>query len=191
MDNLVWFGVSGLFLTVFVGFIYWKSRSADFTAEIDGLMSSALIAKQRGESGQAQIQLERALSYLNESSTPDTSKMASCLIHLSDCYDQQQQYKEARDCRDRLIKLFSTVLASGSPGGLIDIDYAMSTASFGPGTLEMAGFYEKVVRQKETLYGPSHPEVGNSLIILSKLFRQAGEIQKAESLELRASRIRN
>lgn len=191
MESLIFVGATGLILMVVAGVLFFKTRTADFTVETDGALSNALLFKQKGDLVQAQIHLERALSYLNDSTSPDSAKMSSCLIHLAECYEKQQMYKEARDCRDRLIKLWTNMLSSGGTAGLVDIDYAMSISNFGAGTFDIAQFYEKVIQLKERLYGPEHREVSNSLLILGRVYSQLGEKERADALMQRAQQIQD
>ncbi|HEY9786637.1 MAG TPA: hypothetical protein V6D17_14645, partial [Candidatus Obscuribacterales bacterium] len=120
---------------------------------------------------------------------PDTARMASCLIHLAECYERQQQMKEAKDCRDKLIALWRQALAVPTPATFIDIDYALSTNEFGSGLHQITEFYERVVEQKEQMFGQTNKDVANSLLIYARLLRKLGEKEVADAAEARAHEI--
>jgi tetratricopeptide (TPR) repeat protein len=175
--------------TVIAIVIMRKGGSGSRKSEIEGLMSSALFAKQSGSTDEAQGYLERSKMLLEQPCNRDDSKLASVYIHIAEIYDRTQKYQEARTARENLINLWTKQLESGDQCAIIDIEYALTNNSFGPGTPLVCEFYNKVVAIKERSLGEKHPDVANSYLIKAKLLRVLGEKEQAEFAEQRAAEI--
>ncbi len=161
-----------------------------YKTEIEGLVSSALIHKQQGNSADAKVNLERAIKLLEYPDSRDDAKLASCYIHLAEIYDGEANHAGAKDVREKLIKLWTKQLQTGDPTALLDIDFAMTHNSFGPGTPQVLEFYDKVVLLKEKQFGTKSPQVADAYLITARLLRVLGEKESAELAEQKAAEIR-
>jgi tetratricopeptide (TPR) repeat protein len=159
-------------------------------AEIDGLVSSALINQQQGNIPEAQLNYERAMKLLEYPDSRDDAKLASCYIHLAEIYDKSANYPASREMRDKLIKMWTKQLQSGDPSALIDIDFAMTHNTFGPGTPQVLEFYDKVILLKEKQFGLKSAQAADAYLIKAKLLRVLGERESAELCERKAAEVR-
>ncbi len=159
-------------------------------AEIEGLLSSALLSQQQNNIPEAQLNYERAMKLLEYPDSRDDAKLASCYIHLAEIYDRATNYPASREMRDKLVKLWTKSLQSGDPCALIDIDFALTHNTFGPGTPQILEFYEKVILLKEKQFGPKSQQAADAYLIKAKLLRVLGERESAELVERKASEIR-
>lgn len=175
--------------TVIAIAIMRKGGSGSRKTEIEGLMSSALFAQQAGSTAEAQGYLERSQMLLEQPCNRDDAKLASVYIHIAEIYDRTQKYQEARTARENLIKLWTKQLETGDQCAIIDIEYALTNNSFGPGTPLVSEFYDKVITLKERTLGEKHPEVANAYLIRAKLLRVLGEKELAEIAEQHAAEI--
>jgi hypothetical protein len=89
-----------------------------------------------------------------------------------------------------MIDMWRGILERREQERLIDIDYFAATANFGSGILDVAEFYKDVVEAKKQMFGPSHSEVVNSMLLYSRLLGQAGDRAQAELLAAQAEELR-
>lgn len=159
-------------------------------AEIDGLLSSALINQQQSNIPEAQQNYERAMKLLEYPESRDEAKLASCYIHLAEIYDRAGSYPASREMHAKLIVMWIKQLQSGDPSALIDIDFAMTHNTFGSGTPQILEFYEKVIQFKEKQFGPKSSQAADAYLIKAKLLRVLGEKESAELCERKAAEVR-
>lgn len=162
----------------------------NYKAEIEGLLSSALLQQHAGNVAEAQQNYERAMQLLEYPGSHDDAKLASCYIHLAEIYERNGNFARAKEMHDRLIQLWTKQLKSGDDSALIDIDFAMTHNTFGSGTAQILEFYDKVVSMKENRFGPNSPQVADAYMITAKLLRALGEKESAELAEQKAAEIR-
>jgi tetratricopeptide (TPR) repeat protein len=163
---------------------------ANYKAEIEGLLSSALLQQHAGNWADAQQNYERAMQLLQYPGSRDDAKLATCFIHLSEIYEKSGNYAGAKDMRDKLVDLWLKQLKTGDDCALVDIDFAMTHNTFGAGTAQILEFYDKVVSLKENRFGPKSTQVADSYLITAKLLRALGEKDSAELAEQKAAEIR-
>lgn len=167
-----------------------RGGKTDYRAEIEGLVSSALLSKQQGHIADAQANLERAIKLLQYPDNRDDAKLASCYIHLAEIYDRADNFSGAAATRESLINLWSKQLKSGNQEALLDIDFALTHNSFGPGTAQVLEFYEKVIEAKERIFGERSQQVADSLLIAAKLLKVLGDKEGAELAQQKAIELR-
>lgn len=160
------------------------------SAEISGLLSSALLNQQQSKIPEAQLDYERAMKLLEYPDSRDEAKLASCYIHLAEIYDRAGNTAASREMHAKLIVMWMKQLQSGDPSALIDIDFAMTHNTFGSGTRQILEFYEKVILFKEKSFGPKSSQAADAYLIKAKLLRVLGEKDSAALAEQKAAEIR-
>lgn len=159
-------------------------------AQIESLLSSALLQQHGGNSEEALQNYERAMRLLEYPENRDDAKLATCYIHLAEIHERLTNFPASRDMREKLITLWTKQLKTGDPIAIVDIDFAMTHNTFGSGTPQVLEFYDKVIQLKEKQLGPKSPGVADSYLIKAKLLRVVGEKDSAELAERKAAEIR-
>ncbi len=159
-------------------------------AQIESLLSSALLQQHAGNNEEALQNYERAMRLLEYPENHDDAKLATCYIHLAEIYERLTNFPASRDMREKLITLWTKQLKTGDPIAIVDIDFAMTHNTFGSGTPQVLEFYDKVILLKEKQLGPKSSGVADSYLIKAKLLRVIGEKESAELAERKAAEIR-
>lgn len=162
----------------------------NYKAEIEGLLSSALLQQNGGNMPEAQQNYERAMKLLQYPGSQDDAKLATCFIHLAEIYERTGNFAAAKEMHDKLIQLWLKQLKTGDDCALVDIDFAMTHNTFGSGTAQILEFYDKVVSLKENRFGPKSSQVADAYMITAKLLRALGEKDSAELADQKAAEIR-
>lgn len=159
------------------------------SSEADSLFTTALLKKQSGSLSEAEYYLQRALTEFDSEKTPDFGKMCTCIVELAECQAKSGNYAESRQLYARLNQLWTAAVSKDNPEIFLDIDYLASTANFGAGTNDVADCYAKIIETKKRVFGPTHPDVGNSLRIYSLLLKRLGREADARQAELEAESL--
>jgi tetratricopeptide (TPR) repeat protein len=167
-----------------------RKGKKSYKAEIEGLLSSALLEQQASKIEDALQNYDRARQLLEYPENRDDAKLASCYIHLAELYERTGNSAAAKQMHEKLIALWEKQLKSLDETTLIDIDFALTHNEFGSGTFQVIDFYDKVVAVKEKRFGGKSAEVADSYLIMAKLLRVIGEKESADLAEQKAAEIR-
>lgn len=169
-----------------------KNRSAGVSnpTQIQSLLSSAQLAKTRGDVENARMLYESAVSQLESSYKPDESLLCTSLEHLAELYERNGDWNRARELRGRMLSIFESALSKERVDFFTDIDYLCTHADFGVSTRDVATFYEKLLAYREKKLPPRSTEFINTIVIYAKLMRALGEKQVADDLEQHAEKLR-
>jgi len=173
-----------------IALIAMRKGKKSYTAEIEGLLSSALLEQQASKFEEALQNYDRARILLEYPENRDDAKLASCYIHLAELYEKTGNFAGAKEFHEKLIRLWEKQLKNLDETTLIDIDFALTHSEFGSGTAQVIDFYDKVVAVKERRFGEKSNEVADSYLIMARLLRVVGEKQNAELVEAKAAEIR-
>jgi tetratricopeptide (TPR) repeat protein len=175
-----------ILLTIWV----WPKAMSVETRKAEDLLTSALLRKQTGNYSEAERLIEEAVKVLQSERKPDFARYSSCLTHLAECYSKQGKFAEARETYDKLVTAWTEAIGKDDPDIFLDIDYLASTADFGSGTTDVADCYATIIESKKQVFGASHPDIANSLLIYSRLLLKLGRRQESEQIEAEANAMR-
>ena len=190
--DLVIYGVAFLVLTVAaVVLVMQNSRAGSKDdSKVQSLLSTAAVAKSRGDLAQAAMLYEIAIAVLDASEKTDESLLCTTLVGQAECLEKSGKWNEAKALRNRLIAIWQSALDARRIEFFTDIDYLCSNGDFGASTQEIAQFYEKLLAYREKNVSQYSPEFINTIVIYAKLMRTLGEKRTADSLEQHAQKLR-
>lgn len=160
-------------------------------ARINGILSSAALAKSRQDWSQALFLYEQAIGVIDGEKETDEALLIGALQSAAECYEKLAKFTEAKQQRTRLISIFESALNNSRIDFLTDIDYLCSTADFGNSTVDVANFYEKLLAFREKTLAPTDSDFINTIVIYSRLMRKLGEKEIADDLEAHAEQLRS
>ena len=191
MDLMI-YGVVFLVLTVSV-FVLLKmnspAKSGD-ESKIQGVLSSAALAKRSGDHEQAAMLYERAIQELDAAPKTDEALLCTALVGRAQSLERSGNRKEAQQSINRVLSIWQSALEAGRVDFLTDVDYLATTGDFGSSTADVARFYETVLAFREKRVPPHSDEFINTVVIYAKLNRTLGETAIAEQLEQHAAQLR-
>lgn len=160
-------------------------------ARINGILSSAALAKGRQDWPQALLLYEQAVSVIDADKEADESLLIGALQSAAECQEKLGKFNEAKQYRTRLLAIFESALNNARTDFLTDIDYLCSTADFGNSTVDVANFYERLLAFREKTLPQTHSDFINTIVIYSRLMRRLGEKEIADDLEAHAEQLRS
>lgn len=160
-------------------------------ARINGILSSAALAKSRQDWSQALLLYEQAIGVIDGEKETDEALLIGALQSAAECHERLGKFGEAKQQRTRLLSIFESALNNARTDFLTDIDYLCSTADFGASTVDVANFYERLLAFREKTLAPTHSDFVNTIVIYSRLMRRLGEKEIADDLEAHAQQLRS
>lgn len=197
MSNIYYiYGAVFVFLTLLALLLMYLNKGGSSAgrldqARINGILSSAALAKGRQDWSQALLLYEQAIGVIDGEKVTDESLLIGALQSAAECYERLGKITEAKEQRTRLLSIFESALNNSRTDFLTDIDYLCSTADFGVSTVDVANFYERLLAFREKTLAPTHSDFINTIVIYSRLMRKLGEKEIADDLEAHAEQLRS
>jgi pentatricopeptide repeat protein len=176
-------------LSAIVLYSYSRGGQHAQSGTLSKLLNEAHLERRNGNLDQEEYLLAKAMEIMESGAIDDITRYSSCLVNLADCYTKQNKFTEARDVCKRMLKRWGDVLLTRDHIKMIDLDYFAATAEFGSGIIDVIEFYATVIEAKKQMYGPTHPEVSNSMLLYSRLLAKAGDKAQAEQIEAEAKAL--
>lgn len=197
MSNIYYiYGAVFVFLTLLVFWLMYLNKGGSSAgkleqARLNGILSSAALAKSGADWSQALFLYEQAISVIDGERETDESLLIGALQNAAECQERIGKFTEAKELRTRLLSIFESALNNARTDFLTDIDYLCSTADFGASTVDVADFYERLLAFREKTLPQTHSDFINTVVIYSRLMRRLGEKEIADDLEAHAEQLRS
>lgn len=197
MSNIYYiYGAVFVFLTLLVFWLMYLNKGGSSAgkleqARLNGILSSAALAKSGADWSQALFLYEQAISVIDGERETDESLLIGALQNAAECQERIGKFTEAKELRTRLLSIFESALNNARADFLTDIDYLCSTADFGASTVDVADFYERLLAFREKTLPQTHSDFINTVVIYSRLMRRLGEKEIADDLEAHAEQLRS